>query len=550
MLQALYVENFALIERLELPFAQGLNALSGETGAGKSLLLDAVSLLIGGRAQEQFIRDGHDRCLVEGRFFGPYPAALAALLAENGLSLEAEDALILSREYQRNGRNICRINGRAVPLGLLRQAGRLLINIHGQMEHMLLLEERQQSALLDRFGGPALEQAKAAVGTAFAQMEQWRQKAVSYESQKQERAQRLDWLQFQLEEIQQAELQPGEEEALNQERNRLLHAETLRETLRAAMADAESAAEAAANALAPLKKGAAIDASLSAVLANAEDIYYNLEELRVSLSAYSDAVESNPYRLEEIEDRLALLRRLTKKYGPSLTDVLTYAKKAQAEYAALLDFDYNGAQAEEEYQQAQGRYMELAKQLSTLRAASAAKLGEAVSGQLQALYMQQARFQVVLEPAPASAEGLEQAVFLIQSNTGEKFLPVSKIASGGELSRVILALKVILAQLDEVPTLVFDEVDSGLGGRALNAVVAKMEQVAQSCQALCVSHAPQMAAHADQHIHIFKQVENGRTIVGAKLLAGEDRLQEIARMIAGDQITAATIAQARDMLQK
>ena len=168
MLQALYVENFALIERLELPFAQGLNALSGETGAGKSLLLDAVSLLIGGRAQEQFIRDGHDRCLVEGRFFGPYPAALAALLAENGLSFAAEDALILSREYQRNGRNICRINGRAVPLGLLRQAGRLLINIHGQMEHMLLLEERQQSALLDRFGGPALEQAKAAVGTAFA----------------------------------------------------------------------------------------------------------------------------------------------------------------------------------------------------------------------------------------------------------------------------------------------------------------------------------------------------------------------------------------------
>lgn len=550
MLQALYVENFALIERLELPFAEGLNALSGETGAGKSLLLDAVSLLIGGRAQEQFIRDGHDRCLVEGRFFGPYPPALTELLAENGLSFAAEDALILNREYQRNGRNICRINGRAVPLGLLRQVGRLLINIHGQMEHMLLLEERQQSALLDRFGGPSLEQAKAVVATAFAQMEQWRQKAVSYESQKQERAQRMDWLQFQLQEIQQAELQPGEEETLNQERNRLLHAETLRESLRLAMTEAESAAEIAANALVPLKKGAAIDASLATLLANAEDIYYNLEELRVSLADHSDAVDSNPYRLEEIEDRLALLRRLTKKYGPSLTDVLTYAEKSRAEYEALMDFDYNGAQAGEEYQKAQAHYMELAKQLSTLRAASAAKLGEAVSGQLRALYMQQARFQVVLEPVPASAEGLERAVFLIQSNTGEKFLPVSKIASGGELSRVILALKVILAQLDEVPTLVFDEVDSGLGGRALNAVVAKMEQVAQSCQALCVSHAPLMAACADQHIYIFKQVKDGRTTVDANLLKGEARVQEVARMIAGDQITAATIAQAQDMLQK
>lgn len=547
MLQELYVENFALIEKLSLSFMPGLNVLTGETGAGKSLLLDAVSLLMGGRAQEQFIRDGHEKCLVEGVFALPFPAEICQLLEENGFELE-DETLILSRQYGGGGRNSCRLNGRSIPLTLLRKLGRLLINIHGQMEHMSLLEENKQLQLLDSFGGEALLTQKEAVARSFALLSKWRRKAKAYEEEKQARAQRVDWLKFQIQEISAAHIDIGESKELEKEKNRLLHGERLLTGAAASAAQAEKAWDAAARSLEALKDGADLDEEARRLQSRLENIYYELEDFVREIGDFKEQINMDPHRLEAVENRLAALNSLCKKYGPALEDVLSYAEKAEEELFSLEELSLSGAQAQEEYTKELANYETLAQKLKNLRQNAAEKLGQAITGELRQLYMTEASLRIELEPKEPNAAGTEGALFLIQSNPGEKFQPVNKIASGGELARVVLAIQVILAQMDQIPTLIFDEVDSGLGGRALNAVARKMAFVGQSCQVFCVTHAPLMAAAAGHHVYISKKTVSGRTLIQAQVLKDEERIQELSRMIAGDNISGATLAQAKAML--
>jgi DNA repair protein RecN (Recombination protein N) len=552
MLQELYVENFALIESLRLPLAAGFNALSGETGAGKSLLIDAVSLLLGGRAGENYIRKGSERCLVEGVFCSPYPPELAQLLAENGHQTD-DDVLILTREINRTGKSLCRLNGRTVSLSFLRSAGRLLINIHGQMEHMLLLEEEKQMNLLDSFAGAELLASKKAVAESYARYQQWQKKCQEYEDKKQEAAQKIDWLSFQIEEIEKADLRPGEDDVLAKEHIRLLNGEKLQQAAAFAydaLAGNMSALEKSAEAIQSFKEAAAVDESAGQLCGRLEAAYYDLEDIAGEISAYRDAVESDPYALEQIEERMALLHKLQKKYGASVEDVLSYCAEAKAELQKWQNWDESGEASAQGLAAEKEEYQRLAQQLTAHRQAAAQKLAAAITAEFKLLYMPQAIFDVQLIEREMSPCGLEKILFVIQSNPGEAFLPVAKIASGGELSRVVLAIKVILAQLDQVPTLIFDEIDSGLGGVTLDMVAKRIGKIAKYTQVMVITHAALMAAAATHHIYIYKKVHDGRTEVRCQVLDEDGRVAELSRMIAGENISQSTLQQAKDLLKK
>ncbi|MCL1816967.1 MAG: DNA repair protein RecN [Clostridiales bacterium] len=552
MLNELYVENFAIIGQMRLPLGQGLNALTGETGAGKSLVIDAVALLIGGRGSDSFIRSGFERCVIEGVFTRPFPPELEQALEKMGLTTDDEDGtLILSREIMRGGRSYGRVNGRSLSLGQLRLLGRLLLNIHGQMEHMLLLEEEQQLRLLDSYGGSELLQIKEDVEKAYTRMKENQKIKDNYEQHKAERQERMAVLAAEVNELEKAALKPHEEDELRHESQRLGHAEKLlifsAEALRE-LSGASGAAEALSAAAAVLRQIARLDNEALALAERLESLYYETEDASRELADYAAAIGTDAHRLDELESRLALLSRLKKKYGGETVYLLEYLHEARCEWNALDELDFSGAKILQNLQDAQAVYTKAAKQLSAARAAAAIKLSAAINEELQLLCMSQANFRIDLTATAPSALGQEKALFMIRTNEGEEFCPVARVASGGELSRIVLAMKVILAQLDSVPTLVFDEVDSGLGGLALNAVTQRLAYISQSTQAIVVTHAPAMAAAADRQLHVSKYVIEGRTEIKVHNIGGAERVEELARMIAGENISETTRSQARELL--
>ena len=549
MLEELYVENFALIEKLRLSLTAGLNALTGETGAGKSLVVDTVALLIGGRAKDNLIRSGCDRCYIEGLFSPPFSRQIEEQLTETGI--ETEDNLILCRELIRGGRSICRINGRTVSAGILRQVGRLLINIHGQMEHMLLLEDEQQLQLLDSFGGEEELTKSAEVAVSYHQWQQYQQQLNEYHDNKEQRSKRRQLLAFEIKEIEDASLTVDEEQNLKDESLRLANAERLlaftADTCRL-IAEDRGISEQLSQAVTALNKTAEIDKKAMELSQRLSSLYYEVEDISREVAAYRDSLDVNNYRLEDVESRLALLGRFKSKYGGSIEAVLNYCLQAKEELAALEEIDYSGQHLETQLTKAKEAYRQTAEQLHIFRRQAADKLAAAVTKELHLLCMEQADFRVDLQPVEPGINGNEKAVFMIETNRGEGFKPVAAIASGGELSRIVLGIKVILAQLDQVPTLVFDEVDSGLGGVALNAVAERMAVVAKTAQAICVTHAAPMAAVADHHLHISKMLQNNRTVITVENLQGKRRIDEIARMIAGDKVSDTTLQQAEELL--
>ena len=552
MLCELYVENFAIIGQMRLQLGQGLNALTGETGAGKSLVIDAVALLIGGRGNDGFIRSGFERCVIEGVFSHPFSSELEKALQDMGLIADDEnDTLILSRELIRGGRGQCRANGRNLTLGQLRLLGRLLLNIHGQMEHMLLLEEEQQLRLLDSYGGFALLQIKEQVGKAYAQMREKQKLYDDYEQHKSARQERMALLVCEIAELEKAALKPNEEEELRRESQRLTYAEkllALAADARHELSGASGASEALSGAVAALMQIVRLDGQAQALFERLESLYYETEDASRELDNYAASIGTDAYRLDELENRLALLGRLKKKYGGESAQLLKYLEKVRSELNTLDEADFSGGKTKQALEEAEVAYTLATEQLSAKRLAAATRLSAAITDELQLLCMRQASFRVDLPADNPSAVGKEKALFMISTNEGEEFRPVAKIASGGELSRIVLAMKVILAQLDSVPTLVFDEVDSGLGGNALNAVAQRLAYVGQSTQAIMVTHAPVMAAAADRQLHVSKHFAEGRTEITVYELNGEERVGEIARMIAGDNISETTRSQARELL--
>jgi DNA repair protein RecN (Recombination protein N) len=550
MLTELRIRNFAIIESLALPLARGFNVLSGETGAGKSIIVGALGLLLGERASGDLIRTGADRAVVEGVFDIAGHATATTLLDERGIDIE-NDTVVLRREVAASGRARAWVNGTTVTAAVLAEIGRLLVNLHGQHEAQTLLDSEAQRLILDAFGG-ATEQATQ-LRAAYDALAAVRKEIQTLETRRADAERRADYLRHVVSEIDAARLTPGEDERLEEEARRLEHAEELRSLAQGMTAILDGDEDAVLHRLAAVQRSLAsierIDPSLARLQETFDAAFYGLEELARELVAYEEGIELDPERLAEVERRRDLLFRLTKKYGAALADVLETAQRARAELDLLDSAAFDIRQLSERERVAAARVGEAATALSALRAAAADRLARAVDQVLPDLGIADGRFTATLTPraeiGPAGAEDIE---FRVALNVGHDARPLARVASGGELSRVMLALKTILARLDHVPTLVFDEVDAGIGGRVGLQVGETMRRVAAHHQVFAISHLPQIAARAHHHILVAKGAREGVTTADTRVLDGDERVLEIARMLGGDPESDVSQAHARELL--
>ena len=554
MLKELRIENFAIIDRLELVFGDGLATFTGETGAGKSILLDAIEALMGGRAEATMIRSGAERANLEARFAIPaaHREALRALLDAEGL-LDDADEILFNREIRREGRNLARVNGRVVNVSLMREAGAYLVDIHGQSEHLSLLSVRQHGRLLDRFADNAALLADYQV--TYEELKTLQAELDELRRADQDAARMSDLLTYQIQEIESAKLQPGEEDELRTELSRLANAEKLSSLAREAAEllegggpEAPAASDMLAQVAAILTNLAGIDASLKECAAQSETAVALVEDISRELSAYGENIEYNPRRLEQVETRLALIHTLKKKYGADEHEILAFADRARGQLDRLTNAEERIAELEAAEEKLMAALAEKVVKLSDARREAARSLGAKVESELAELRMAGAQFHV--ETAQREAEnglpmadgrrlrfderGVDQVEFLIAPNPGEGLKPLVKIASGGETSRLMLALKNVLAAADTIPTLIFDEIDQGIGGRVGALVGEKLWRLGHHHQVLCVTHLPQLAAFGEQHFHVFKQVQAGRTSTIVEELNGQRREAELALMFGGE----------------
>ena len=573
MLSELTIQDFAIIDHLHLRFDAGFCVLTGETGAGKSIIIDAVSLLLGGRGETEFIRTGAEQSVIEGvfRLDEETQALVNPLLEQDALEGDDPAILVLARELRREGRNVCRVNGRAVSLKILRGIGEHLVDIHGQTEHLSLMRVREHVDLLDRYGElwPLREQIAAVV----ERLRTVRRELAGLRRDERELARRMDLLQYQVTEIEAAHLEPGEEEELVQERTRLANAERLSELADEAFAALYEGVDEQASAVDLLQMAARalgglalVDPSTGPLGEAAEAASYQLEDLADQLRGYRDQVEFNPRRLNQVEDRLALIHSLQRKYGDSIEEILAFAERAQRELQTIEHSEELIVVLEDEEEQLLQRIGRLGAELSDRRREAGERLAAGIEGELDELSMSRARFGVDLAWRDAAdgayveerrvsfdLTGLDRVEFLVAPNVGEPLKPLVRIASGGETSRLMLALKTVLAQADRTPTLIFDEIDAGIGGRVGSVVGQKLWGLtvgdggkARHHQVLCVTHLPQLASYGDLHLQVSKTVVADRTVTGVRLLEGAAREQEMASMLGS--VTERTRDSAHEML--
>lgn len=557
MLVSLLVKNFALIDDLTLEFDPGFNVLTGETGAGKSLVIDALCVVLGRRASADLIRAGCEKTILEAVFdLDAYPA-LAHRLAADGYDPE-DGLLILSREIMRSGRNVCRANGRTITVGGARAIGRRLVDFHGQGEHQSLLKENTHREFLDSFGGAELLSLRSRVAGIHEAWADAQSRLRTLETGAKERARRLDMLRYQIEEIDRAGLAPGEDEELARERDLLANAEQIAvlageayEALYGGEGPVPAGVDRLGAAVAALDQLAQVYREAGPVSAKIHGILAEVEEVARRVSALRDQAEYDPARLNSLEERLSLLQRLKSKYGDTIEAILAFRDEAAAEQAHLLDGDEEVGALAGRVERYTREWREGAGRLTAARREAAARFCQAVTRELTDLEMQDVVFEVQITPREEiSPQGAETVLFLFSANPGEPPRSLARIASGGELSRVMLALKTLLARVDDVPTLVFDEVDVGIGGRALQAVGEKLAEIAKRRQVLCVTHAPQVACYAGRHLSIHKETgaNHSRTVITP--LDGEARLDELARMLAGRRVTGKTRALAAELRRR
>lgn len=550
MLLELHIENLAIIERVDLSFGKGFNVLTGETGAGKSILLDAIGLVLGERADTALIRTGANRTLVSAVFDTVDLPDASAILGELGLETE-EGLLYIMREIQEGGRSIARINGQPVPLSTLKTLGDALVDLHGQHEHQSLLRLQSHLDFLDHWLGEEILKLRAQVREGMQQLHALRRELEEINERERERVQMQDLYQFQYEEISSARLQPDEEESLLQEEQRLTHAEKL---VALASSGYESlmgeggAYDRLAKAVHALEEIARIDSSMEEHVEPLQAALVQAEEAGRAMRDYSESVEYNSERLDEIVSRLELIKRLKRKYGDTVGAILQYQEEIAGKLGIMEHQSERKTEIEEELQLLEGDLQDLADLLSERRHKGARAFSEAVQTELHDLAMERAMFAVQVSPRNLDGTGADAVEFLLAPNPGEALKPLNKIASGGEMSRVMLALKTVLANAAPVPTLIFDEIDAGLGGRVAHKVGEKLEHLQSHFQVLCVTHLPQIACRATYHYRITKQVDDERTLVQVGPLEYEERVLELARMLAGEE-TETALQHARELLE-
>jgi len=567
MLTELHIQNFAIIDQLALEFGPGLVILTGETGAGKSIIMDALDVLMGSRADVSVIRSEAELARVEGTFklSGPErPAALEILKREE--LLDDPDYVTMMREVRREGRSVARINGRVVGLPLLKELGVLLVDIHGQSEHLSLLNVRAHLGLLDRYAG--IESNLAVYHKSYQQLLGLRRELHDLRAAQQDAERRTEMLTFQADEIEAARLQHTEDTELKQERDRLANAETLATLAQDALtvlddgtSESPAATDLIGRAVQSLGKLAQIDTAQHGLSEQSITMEETLTELARSLRNYLEAIEFNPKRLEEAEERLDLIHRLERKYGGSIESALAFAADARKQLETISTASTRIAELETAEAAALAKLSEHGLALSKKRKEAAGKMSQAIEVELDDLHMASARFGVDFQTRPDplgvplpdgtriafDGNGLDKVEFLVEPNPGEGLKPLAKTASGGETSRLMLALKNVLARADQIPTLIFDEIDQGIGGRVGGVVGEKLWNLGRAHQVMVITHLPQLAAFGDQHFQVQKIIEKGRTLTRLTRLNGEPRTLELAQMLGA--VTEGTIRSAHDLLQ-
>ncbi len=551
MLSELRIRNFALIDRLSVRLGPGLNVLTGETGAGKSIIVGALSLLLGERASSDVVRAGEQRASVEGVFDVTGLEAVHGLLDERGI--EPEDGLlVLKREVAVEGRSRAWINGSPTTASVLGEVGRALVDLHGQHEHQTLLHRDEQRAILDAYADAGALRAR--VASAYSAAAAVRREIEALETRRREAAQRADFLRFQADEIEAADLRAGEEDELEDEARRLSHSEELT-ALSTGLAEGISSMEDAlvervAALRRPLEQLLRIDPSQEGELRDLYDsAYYSLQELGERMERYASTIEHDPARLDQIRRRQDLIYRLRTKHGGTVEEVLEIGRAARAELDLVDGAELDLAALRKRLAAAEEELTAAAAELTAVREAALERLAGEVGAVLPELGMPSGVFRAVRIPLPAPGpHGAEEVELRVSVNRGFDPKPLSAVASGGELSRIMLALKTILARLDAVPTLIFDEVDTGIGGRVALQVGDKMRGVAGSHQVFAITHLPQIASRAHQHFLVEKEERDGRTATAVRALDDDERVEEIARMLGGDPESAVSLEHARELL--
>ena len=548
MLQLLHIENIAVIEEADITFDEGFNALTGETGAGKSIVIDAMGAVLGQRTSRDLIRTGAAKAFVSAMFSGVPPLPV---LEECGL--EAEDGeLLLQREIYADGKNACRVGGRPVTVAQLRRIGGALLNIHGQHDGQQLLDEEQHGAYLDSFG--RVEEELGAYAACYEAMEATRKRLKSLQMDEAEKERRMDSLTFQIQELEKAQLKPGEEETLLQRRNLLRNSEKFMSAVQGAVwsltggddgGGAVSELREAAGAASGVK---GLDDRFGQLHERLESLYSEAYDVAETLRDLQDSFDFSPQELDELEGRADLLYRLKKKYGPTVEDMLAYLEKCREELDQIAFAADTTARLQKQLEKERGRAMKAARALSEARKAAAKQLEERIQEELRQLDMPKVRFAICFEEKEPDALGIDVVRFLMSANVGEELRPINKVASGGELARIMLALKNVLAENELIGTLVFDEVDTGVSGRAAQKVAEKLAQVSRRKQVLCVTHLPQLAAMADTHFSVEKGEREGRTYTRVLRLDRERRKEELARLTGGQRVTSALLAGAEELL--
>ena len=548
MLELLHIENIAIIEAADIEFAPGFNALTGETGAGKSIVIDSLSAVLGQRTSRELIRTGAEKAFVSAAFSGMAPE----LTEELGIQPEADGTLLLQREIQTDGKNVCRVNGRPVTVGQLRALGARLLNIHGQHDGQQLLDEEQHIVYLDSFG--RVESLAITYAEKYKNFTDIRRQIGALQMDEAEKARRVDTLQYQIEELRRAKLTPGEEEELTARRGMLRNAEKFLDAVAGADyalngddsgGGALSALRQAQDALGGVRH---LDDAFGQLYERLGEAYSEVYDIAATVEDKRGELDVSPGELDRVESRMDLLYRLKKKYGATVEDMLDYQARCEAELAQIEDAGDTLVRLEQALSKAEKEARQAAQALSDARKAAADRLTAQMLTELQQLDMGKIRFAVDFAEKPLDSDGMDTVRFLMSANVGEELRPIHKIASGGELARIMLAMKNVLSEQDHVGTMVFDEVDTGVSGRAAQKVAEKLARISRRKQVLCVTHLPQLAAMADTHFSVEKGERGGRTYTEVRRLDREQRRRELARLTGGSHVSQTMLDGAEELL--
>ena len=551
MLLEISIKNFAIIEAISLNFEKGMTVLTGETGAGKSIIIDAMNMMLGARATTDVIRHGAPKAEIEGLFSVENSHALQMIFDEQGIELG--DEIIIRREILQNGRSVSRVNGQMVNLSVLRSIGQYLVDIHGQHDQEELMRPQLHIQMLDGFGDADFLELKQAYQTNFDAYRKMRKQLLEIKKNQEEHKARIEMLEFQMAEIESASLQPGEDLKLNQERDKLLNHKNIADTLTNAytMLDNEEFSSLAnvRSAMNDMESLEEYDVEYREISTSLSESYYVLEDVTKRLEDIIEDLDFDGNRLMQIESRLDLIHAITRKYGGNVDDVLMYFAKITEEYNLLTGNNLSSEDMEAELKQLEVSLVNLASKLASARHNLAQQLEIEIQQELKDLYMDKARFQVQFTKGKFTREGNESVEFYISTNPGEDFKPLVKVASGGELSRLMLAIKSAFSRKEGKTSIVFDEVDTGVSGRVAQAIAQKIHKIGQNGQVLAISHLPQVIAIADYQFFIEKISNDHSTVSTVRLLTVEERVEEVAKMLAGENVTEAALSQARELLQ-